>query len=63
MLGSEYSVSQVLSESFKDHEYLYIEVMISIGENNLKPNFSEMINSVLMNYESINVTGFQPSRK
>ena len=63
MIGSEYNVSQVLSESFKEHEHLYIKVMISIEENNFKPNFSEVINLVLMNSESINVTGFQPSRK
>ena len=63
MLSSQYSISQVLSESFQENELLYIEVLISIEENDLSPDLVAMIRSVLVNFESINVTGFQPSCK
>ena len=63
MLSSEHGVSQVLSESFEENDLVYIEVLISIEGNDLMPNLIDTITSDLVNYESVNVTGFQPSCK
>jgi len=53
----------VLSESFEENDLVYIEVLISVEGNDLMPNLIDTITSHLVNYESVNVTGFQPSCK
>ena len=63
MLSSQYSISQVLTESFQENELLYIEVLISVEGNDLSSDLVDMISSVLMNFDSVNITGFQPSCK
>lgn len=63
LLSSQYSISQVLTESFQENELLYIEVLISVEGNDLSPDLVDMINSVLVNFENVNITGFKPSCK